>query len=386
MIGEGHCSSSFAFLRGSVASRPVPTATTKYTYDVLGNLTKVVLGNGTVIEYLIDAQNRRVGKKVNGTIITRWIYSGQLAPVAELDGSGNIVARFVYATHVNVPDYIVKSVVTYRVITDHLGSVRLVVNTTTGAVVQRVDYDEWGNVLSDTNPGFQPFGYAGGLYDYQTKLVRFGARDYDATIGRWTTKDPIGLLGGSNLYVYVSDNPTNLLDPLGLLDVVKSYSRTFGCKSSASDMIRQLRGNFARFGDYSGLFGPFGIPGAFGDIRFGRGAVIAGQSIPIFLTMFLPLPGTGGFVAVPYQTSVIVREATAQGFTFDTVPGHVLNPASITFFATDVGNGQISFEIQISGDFANNPAGILFDLGGSNLENNLWNNLLNNIERSCDCK
>ena len=33
------------------------------------------------------------------------------------------------------------------------------------AVVQRVDYDEFGRVTSDTNPAFQPFGFAGGLYD-----------------------------------------------------------------------------------------------------------------------------------------------------------------------------------------------------------------------------
>jgi RHS repeat-associated protein len=58
-----------------------------------------------------------------------------------------------------------------------------------GDVVQRLDYDEFGNVLADTSPGFQPFGFAGGLYDSDTALVRFGARDYDAATGRWTAKD-----------------------------------------------------------------------------------------------------------------------------------------------------------------------------------------------------
>jgi len=41
----------------------------------------------------------------------------------------------------------------YRLITDHLGSVRLVVNAETGAVVQRMDYDAFGRVLNDTNDG-----------------------------------------------------------------------------------------------------------------------------------------------------------------------------------------------------------------------------------------
>jgi RHS repeat-associated protein len=59
-----------------------------------------------------------------------------------------------------------------------------------------MDFDEFGNVLTDTNPGFQPFGFAGGIYDGDTGLVRFGARDYDPQTGRWTAKDPVGFLGG----------------------------------------------------------------------------------------------------------------------------------------------------------------------------------------------
>ena len=77
-----------------------------------------------------------------------------------------------------------KGGITYRIISDHLGSPRLVVNTVDGTVVQQIDYDEFGNVLSDTNPGFQPFRFAGGLYDSDTKLIRFGARDYDPETGR----------------------------------------------------------------------------------------------------------------------------------------------------------------------------------------------------------
>jgi RHS repeat-associated protein len=80
----------------------------------------------------------------------------------------------------------------------------------TGAIVQKIDYDEYGIVLSDNNPGFVPFGYAGGLYDRETELVRFGARDYDAQMGRWTAKDPIGFDGSKfNLYLYCANEPIN---------------------------------------------------------------------------------------------------------------------------------------------------------------------------------
>ncbi|MEN5178305.1 RHS repeat-associated core domain-containing protein [Comamonas testosteroni] len=105
---------------------------------------------------------------------------------------------------------------TYRIITDHLGSVRMVIDTATGEVKQQLSYDVWGNVTEDTNPSFQPFGFAGGLYDPDTGLTRFGARDYDAETGRWTAKDPILFKGGDiNLYGYVLQNPVNWVDPNG---------------------------------------------------------------------------------------------------------------------------------------------------------------------------
>ena len=201
---------------GELATKTTPAGTTTYRYDVVGNLLSVTLPNGTKLDYVIDGRNRRVGKKVNGTLVQGFLYRDQFKPVAELDGTGAVVARFVYGSNPLVPDYLVKGGTTYRLISDHLGSPRLVVHTTTGAVVQRLDYDEFGNITLDTNPGFQPFGFAGGLYDLHTKLTRFGVRDYDAETGRWTAKDPIDFDGGDmNLYGYVVNDPVNRLDPRG---------------------------------------------------------------------------------------------------------------------------------------------------------------------------
>jgi hypothetical protein len=125
-----------------------------------------------------------VRKKVNGALVEGFLYEGKLRSVAWLDGAGQVKARFEYGTWIKVPECMVTSSGTRRILTDYLGSPRLVVDASTGAIAQRVDYDEWGVVLADSNPGFQPFGFAGGLYDRDTGLVRFGARDYDGPTSR----------------------------------------------------------------------------------------------------------------------------------------------------------------------------------------------------------
>ena len=81
----------------------------------------MALPGGSTIDYVIDGRNRRIGKKVGGTPVKAWLYRDQLEPVAELDGAGNLVSRFVYASKPHVPDYMVKGGVTYRIISDHLG-------------------------------------------------------------------------------------------------------------------------------------------------------------------------------------------------------------------------------------------------------------------------
>jgi RHS repeat-associated protein len=200
---------------GERQSTSVAGQTTTYRYDSLGHLSGVSLPNGTQIDYVLDGIGRRAGKRINGVLVQAFLYQDGLRPIAELGGAGTVVSRFVYAERDNVPDYLVKGSATYRIIKDQLGSPRLVIDTATGSVAQQLDYDTFGNVLVDTNPGFQPFGFAGGLYDSDTKLTRYGLRDYDPETGRWTTKDPGGFSGGPNLYAYANNDPVNFVDSLG---------------------------------------------------------------------------------------------------------------------------------------------------------------------------
>ena len=85
-----------------------------------------------------------------------------------------------------------------------------------GVVVRSRRFSAWGESLVDAQPGWLPFGYAGGLEDVATGLVRSGARDYEPATGRWLAKDPIGFArGDANLYAYVGNDPVDAVDPNG---------------------------------------------------------------------------------------------------------------------------------------------------------------------------
>jgi RHS repeat-associated protein len=206
-------STSYSYTdNGELLSKTANGWTTTYQYDALGSLRAVVPASGSRIDYVIDGTNRRIGKRADGVLTQSFLYLDGLRPVAELDGDDIVVSLFVYACQAHVPDYVIKAGTVYPIISDHLGSPRLVVNTQTGEIVQRLDSDAFGDVVLDTNPRFQPFGFAGGL-------VRSGLRDYDAKTGRWTAKDPLGFDGDStNQYRYVLNDPVNAIDPCGVVE------------------------------------------------------------------------------------------------------------------------------------------------------------------------
>jgi RHS repeat-associated protein len=112
---------------------------------------------------------------------------------------------------------------------DANGSPRVVVRASDGAVVRKVDYDAFGVETQVTGTFDLALGFAGGLRDGVTGLVRFGLRDYDPAAGRFVAKDP-SFFGGSpqNLYNYAGNNPVTMRDPSGLVCVGWSMYATFG--------------------------------------------------------------------------------------------------------------------------------------------------------------
>jgi len=213
---QTYAASSFTWSpNGTLQSRINGSQTTVYTYDVRGALVSADVAGGEQISYVNDGEARRIGKQVNGALQRGWLWnSNHLA--AQVDGNSSLTEQFVYGADDSTPSYMISGTTTYRIFSDERGSVRLVLNTANGAVAEQLDYDEFGRVTLDSNPGFQPFGFAGGLYDPDTGLVQFGSRDYSPETGQWTARDPLRFAGGAfSLYAYVANDPINQIDPSG---------------------------------------------------------------------------------------------------------------------------------------------------------------------------
>jgi len=202
---------------GYLKEKTTPQGTTTYTYGTRGELLSVTTPTKT-ITYKHNALNQRVAKLVNGQVVEKYLWKDLTTLLAIYDKDDNLKQRFEYADS-RMPVAMTSNGQKYYLHYDQVGSLRAITDTNHN-IVKEIVYDTFGNVLSDSNPSFTvPFGFAGGLYDQDTKLTRFGYRDYDAYTGKWTAKDPIGFSGGdSNLYGYVLGDPVGFVDPSGLVD------------------------------------------------------------------------------------------------------------------------------------------------------------------------
>lgn len=189
-------STSFVFdLDDNLAEIVDGAETTTFTYSSTGELQNVTLPDDTSISYIHDPLGRRIARLVNNVTMEKYLWSGLTTLLAVYDGNDTLIQRFEYADD-RVPYAMTSGGITYYLAYDQVGSLRTV-SDASGALIKRVDYDSFGNIISDSNPAFAiPFGFAGGLHDRDTGLVRFGFRDYSPELGRWTAKDPILFAGG----------------------------------------------------------------------------------------------------------------------------------------------------------------------------------------------
>ena len=156
--------------------------------------------------------------------VTKYIYNPLTeAYLMETDGDGNVTARYtqepvkygdIHAQHrIDPATGVGKS---YYYHPDALGSTRELTDSN-GDVVATYNYDAFGNTIASTGTVENPFRFTGNVgyyWDEELQTYHIRARNYQPTIGRWMSQDPIGFEGGVNLYAayFVPFG----IDPLGL--------------------------------------------------------------------------------------------------------------------------------------------------------------------------
>jgi RHS repeat-associated protein len=187
-----------------------------FDYGTRGELLKATVG-GQEIRYANDGLGRRVARTVDGAT-TRYYYGdlGNPFQVTASRSASGVLTTYYY-DDAGALFAVQRGGARFYVGSDQVGTPRVVTNAS-GTVVKTLSYDSFGVLTADSDPAFElPIGFAGGLADPATGLVRFGYRDYDPASGRWTARDPVFYAGGqANLYVYVSNNPLTFRDPTGL--------------------------------------------------------------------------------------------------------------------------------------------------------------------------
>jgi RHS repeat-associated protein len=241
----------------STANRTTNDGTYTYTYDNAGNLTgkagagqtwtfgydnlnhlvtlQETTGTGTQLQatYTYDVQGKRVQQDVwapgTGLVTTRCAYDGGQV-WAELSSTNVVQTRYLVGQ--DEMQLLARTDVGVGLrwtLTDHLGSVRDVVSTDGTTVLDHVEYGGFGSIASETNSSNGgSILYTGLRQDRNTGIVWADNRTLLVTTGQWMQEDPIQFQAGdANLRRYVSDDPSNRMDPSGLAPVGRTQYGNF---------------------------------------------------------------------------------------------------------------------------------------------------------------
>ena len=215
---DGEVTSYEYDLNGNRIEKRVGGEKSTYAFDVIDRLVGVERGGDTVFEASYDYRTRRLTKTENGaTTYFRYDSGNSYQEITNGtvrvefirgSGMGGGIGSILYFDRGGEEEYFSYNAVGHTVaLTDEAGG------------VEKTDlYEAFGGGVSSTGESKNNRLANTKERDASIGLDNHGFRYYDAEIGRYVTRDPIGYEDGFNVYVYVGGNPVNGVDPLGLSD------------------------------------------------------------------------------------------------------------------------------------------------------------------------
>jgi len=229
-----------------------------YTYDAAGCVTHIERDGGPVLDLTWNGQYQLVSVSTNGVFaesyaydalgrrvstttlegMVRHVYDDNWQCLADMDGNGNVLCSYIWDDGIDRLLAVKVGHEPYYALTDVQGTVWGYVDSSNN-VVARWTYDAWGNVVGGdvSVPALASLRYRfqGRERSEITGLSNFRMRWYDAETGRWLSKDPIGLGGGLNLYMFCKNDSVNYVDISGLAGWLTIYSNAGDGTSTGND-------------------------------------------------------------------------------------------------------------------------------------------------------
>ena len=322
------------------------TTTTSLAYDALNRLTQANRTGQANQTYAYDDSGRRIAKTI-GSTTTNFLYGGPDIVAEYPSNWGTPTAQYTHGTNQDEPIERITQTGAQYFHHDGLGSVVGVTNNLGGTdATQR--FDAWGNQIASTGTQTR-YGYTGREPD-ETGLIFYRARFYDPSIGRFISRDPIGLQGGINQYAYVNGNPVNFTDPSGkcgfltplcviALDALGETAAGVAIRTGVSAAANWVGGSIVRSAVTAGTLG--GVGGVAGTLATGgspneaaiNGGV--GAAAGVFAVI---LPGAGTFA----QGALLggVADTVSQGIGIGLDPKKSFNPLEVA--GATLGGGAAS--------------------------------------------